>query len=419
MYEMPKFKFNFSFLIKNIIITIIISCIFGFLAGGVFGYYFYQELREYLAEFNFEIPEIQNITNERIIEEEYIPQTSQEEKIIKVVEDYSPAVVSVIVTKDVPIMEQYYINPFGEDWPFQFQIPQYRQKGTEEKEVGGGSGFIISEDGMVLTNKHVVLDVSANYTVFTNDGASFTAEVLARDPFQDIAVLKIKEKGSFSTVKLGDSSSLQIGQTVVAIGNALGEFKNTVSVGVISGLDRTITATGNGFTETIEGVIQTDAAINAGNSGGPLLNLRGEVIGINTAMAGEAENIGFAIPINKATKDIEQVKTIGRIARPFLGIRYVLINDEIKQENDLSVDYGAWIISGNQGEPAVSSNSPAEKAGLKEGDIVLEFNNERITTDNSLAKIIAKYDPDNRIKVKILRDDKEQTIWVVLSEREE
>ncbi|MGB2762220.1 MAG: trypsin-like peptidase domain-containing protein [Minisyncoccales bacterium] len=426
MYELPKLKFpklikapesqktNKDFLWRILIFSILISSVCGFLSGGVFGYYFYQEVKDYLLELNIEIPETEKIIEKHITEKEYVPQTTQEEKIIEVVEKTSPAVVSIIITKDVPVIEQ-------QDWPFEFQIPGYRQEGTEKKEIGGGTGFIVSEEGMILTNKHVVLDEEADYTVFTNDGRSFPAKVLARDPVQDLAIIKIEqaEMKSFKVVKLGDSSNLQIGQTVIAIGNALGEFRNTISLGVISGLGRTITASGGGLVETLEDVIQTDAAINKGNSGGPLLNLRGEVIGINTATVIGAQNIGFAIPVNKAKKDIEQVKTIGKIVYPFLGIRYVLINEKIQKEQGLSVDYGALIVSGNAGQSAISPDSPAEKAGLKENDIILEFNDEKITVSNSLAKIILKYDPGDRVKLKILSDVQEKTIWVTLAEREE
>lgn len=278
---------------------------------------------------------------------------------------------------------------------------------------------------MVITNKHVVLDEEAEYTIFTTDGNSYSAKVLARDPFQDLAVLQIEQdKNSnplktFPIVVLGDSDGLQIGQTVVAIGNVLGEFRNSISVGVVSGLGRTITAEGGGFVETIEDVIQTDAAINSGNSGGPLLNLAGEVIGINTAMIQEAQSIGFAIPINKVKKDIEQVKKSGKIVYPYLGIRYVVITDQIQEDNNLPVNYGAWIIKGSQGESAVELDSAADKAGLKENDIILEFNSEKITTDNTLADIIQKYNPGDRITLKILRDDKEKLISVILGEKSE
>jgi S1-C subfamily serine protease len=184
-------------------------------------------------------------------------------------------------------------------------------------------------------------------------------------------------------------------------------------------LGRTITASGGGLVETLEDVIQTDAAINKGNSGGPLLNLKGEVIGINTAMVEEAQTIGFAIPINKAKKDIEQVKTSGKISYPFLGVRYVLINEEIQKKNNLPVDYGAWVQKGSGGEAAIFPGSAAEKAGLKEGDIILEFNGEKITTENTLAKIIMKYNPGDKVTLKILREGKEKIVEVTLGERNE
>jgi len=353
-----------------------------------------------------------------------IPQTiiiSQEEAIIKAVKIYSPAVVSIVISKDVPIFEQYYISPFndffGQPLPG-IKIPQVRQNGTEKKQIGGGSGFIVSEDGMILTNKHVVSDKEADYTALTNDGKKFPVKVVALDPVQDLAILKIdqekivdKEGGllikKFPTVKLGDSDILQIGQTVIAIGNALGEFQNTVSVGVISGLGRTITASGGGIVETLEDIIQTDAAINKGNSGGPLLNLRGEVIGINAAMSVEGENIGFAIPINKAKKDIESVKVLGKIVYPFLGVRYALR------------DEGALVGKGPGGEDAIFPGSGAEKAGLKEGDMILELNNEKINTGNTLSKILMKYNPGDKVVLKIFRDKKEILIDVILGERSE
>ena len=408
-----------------IISAIFISSVFGFGAGLLSSAYFYFEIKDHLSDFSG-LKKI--IEKETVIEKEDALQTSQEEKIIQVVKEVSPAVVSIIITKDLPVFEQYYINPFEEFGElFEIKIPQQRQIGTEKKEIGGGTGFIVSEDGLVLTNKHVVLDPEADYMVFTNDGRKFPAKVLARDPFQDLAILKIeKEKAidgegdllskAFPVVKLGDSDQLEIGQTVVAIGNVLGEFRNSVSVGVISGLGRTITASGGSFVETIEDVIQTDAAINKGNSGGPLLNLKGEVVGINTATVLGAQSIGFAIPVNKAKKDIEQVRTLGKIVYPFLGVRYVILTKEIQKENDLPVDYGAWIVAGQDG-PAIVPDSAADKAGLKENDIILEFNNERITSDNSLAKIIMKYNPGDKAVLLIQRGEDRQIITVELGER--
>jgi len=399
------------------------------------GLVYSDALKGYLSQLNIGWPQVSPKAEQNEAVKDYVPQTTQEEAVIRVVKDFSPAVVSIIITKDLPVYEQYYSSsPFDDFFNqpfFQLQIPQYRQKGTEKKEVGGGSGFIISEDGIILTNKHVVLDAEADYTVLTNDGRRFPAKVLAKDPVQDLAVLKIEaektagQDGSlsqkpFPVVKLGDSSKLEIGQTVVAIGNALGEFRNTVSVGVVSGLSRTITASGGTFAETLEDVIQTDAAINPGNSGGPLLNLRGEVIGINTAMVQQAQSISFAIPINVAKKDIQQVKSSGKIVYPFLGIRYVGVNSQIQKEKNLSVDYGA-LISRDQtsSDPAVVPGSTAEKAGLKEGDIILEINGEKITLENSLAKVIQKYSPGQTISLKVLSSGQEKTISLVLGERAE
>jgi len=428
LYELPKFEwpkikkssFGFPKFWKSqifwiVILTVLVSSIFGF-TGGV------------LSGLKIKLPEIQKLLeNNSTSTPQYTPQTSQEEAIIDAVKTFSPAVVSIVITKEVPIIEQYYYNPFPE-FGQEFQIPGYRQNGTQKQEVGGGTGFIVSEDGMILTNKHVVLDTEAEYSVLTNDGKNYPAKVLARDPVQDLAVIKIDQEkavnsqGNFSLtkfpfVKLGDSDTLQIGQTVIAIGNALGEFRNTVSVGVVSGLGRSITASGGGLSETIEDVIQTDAAINQGNSGGPLLNLRGEVIGINTAIVQGAQNIGFAIPINKAKRDIEQIKTTGKIVYPYLGVRYVLVTEKIKEDNNLSVDYGAWITKGEKGEEAVTTGSAAEKAGLKENDIILEFNGEKITTDNSLSKVIQKYNPGDKVVLKILKDKEEKLIQVTLGER--
>jgi len=393
--------------------------------GGIFAEIYYSDqINQFLSKFKIQIPERKEkiIEREKIIEKtpQYIPQTSQEETIVKVVKEASQAVVSVIITKDIPKLKLYYEEPFKgfEEFfgiPFEFKIPQWKQEGYQKMEIGGGTAFFVSEDGILITNAHVVSDEKAEYTVLTNDGKKYPAKILAKDKIRDLAFLKI-EGNNFPFLKLGDSDKIEIGQTVIAIGNALGEFRNTVSVGVVSGLGRKVTASGGGVVETLYDVIQTDAAINPGNSGGPLLNLRGEVIGINFAMAKGAENIGFAIPINYAKKDLEQIKKYGKIAFPFLGVRYVIVTDQIQKENNLPVNYGAWIIKGPKGEPAIFPGSAAEKAGLKEGDIILEFNGEKITSNNPLAKIITKYQPGDKVSLKILRESKEITLEAVLGE---
>ncbi len=356
----------------------------------------------------------------------YEPIVDYERAVIEAVKKASPAVVSITISKYVPIIEQCPYSPFS-DLPPEFQQffgDQSRQLyapcDTGKKalrEVGGGSGFIISSNGLILTNKHVVADKNASYTVLTNDGKKYEAKVLARDPVQDLALIKIEADG-LPTVELGDSGSLELGQTAITIGNALGEFRNTVSVGVVSGLSRTVTASGGNTTETIQGVIQTDAAINPGNSGGPLLNLRGQVVGINTAVASGAQNIGFAIPINRAKRDIESVKAGGGIVVPFLGVRYLIITPEIAKSKKLPVDYGALVQSGNGG-PGVEKNSPAEKAGIKSGDIILEASGQRIDQDHSLGDIISQKSVGEIIGLKINRDGKELSISVALEKRPE
>jgi serine protease Do len=353
----------------------------------------------------------------------YKPAQAYEEAVVEAVEGATKSVVSIVISKDVPIIENCPYNPFGNRSQFfedffgsGFEFSRPCQKGTEHKEVGGGSGFIVSENGLVLTNKHVVSDEKAEYTIFTSDGEKHTVKILATDPVQDLAVLQI-QGNNFPAVRLGDSDGVKLGQTAIAIGNALGEYSNTVSVGVISGLARTVTASGRGIgTETIRGVLQTDAAINPGNSGGPLLNLRGEVIGINTAMAEGAQNIGFAIPINSAKRAIQSVKNTGKISVPYLGVRFLPVTEEMAKTQKLKTKEGA-ILRGTEDGPAVILESPAEKAGLQAEDIILEVNNQKVTTDKPLLSLIQNYSVGDEITLKVLRGEKELEIKVKLEER--
>jgi serine protease Do len=351
---------------------------------------------------------------------------TSEDLITKLVEESLPAVVSIIASKDVPVYERYFINPFGNDeFLRQFlpelmpnlQVPQLRQKGTQNQQISSGTGFFVSSDGFLITNKHVVEDLEAEYTVLMNDGRKLKAKVLARDNVQDIAILKI-DGSNFSFIKLGDSDKIKIGQTVIAIGNVLGEFQNTVSVGVISGLRRTITASGAASgPEILPEVIQTDAAINRGNSGGPLLDLGGRAIGIDTAVAAGAENVGFALPINSIKKAISDVKELGKISHAYLGVRYQIITPEVKTEKKLAVDYGALLIAGDNGEAAIFKDSPAEKAGLKTGDIILEFDGKPINQDNTLAKFLNQKSAGQKVKFKVLKGDREEIIEIELGEQ--
>lgn len=344
---------------------------------------------------------------------------TQEDLIVKLVSETSPAVASIIATKDLPVIEQYFVNPFENDELFKrffgeglspdFKIPQYRQKGVEPQQVSSGTGFFVSADGLLLTNRHVVEDKEASYSVVMNDGRKFEAKVLARDPFYDIAILKV-EAGQVSFIKLGDSNKLKTGQTVVAIGNALGEFQNTVSMGVISGLRRTVTAIGSAKgPEVLQDVIQTDAAINPGNSGGPLLDLNGHAIGLNVATAKGAENIGFSLPINLVKKAIEDVKTLGKISYPFLGVRYAIITPELQKEKNLPVDYGTLVSE-------VIDKSPAKELGLKKDDIILEFSGEKINKENSLAKLISKNKVGDTVELRVLKDGKQEILKTILAE---
>ena len=232
------------------------------------------------------------------------------EPLTEVVSKASPAVVSIAITRDIPLLDIEYINPFGDDPLFselKYRVPVFKRVGTEEKQVGAGTGFLIHADGYILTNRHVVNSDEAGYTVLLSTGEKKTARVVYRDDEEDIAVVKIEGSG-YPTLRLGDSRDLKLGQSVAAIGNALGAYNNTISVGIISGLDRTVEAWGeDDQVATLAGVIQTDAAINRGNSGGPLLDLSGAVVGINVAMETGASNIAFAIPINSIKESIERI----------------------------------------------------------------------------------------------------------------
>jgi len=429
-----RIDLNRSFLVGFVLVIYVL---------GMYGGHFYgDEIKQHVVNvaetLEVYFPSLSNLNLAYLIDEpevvetipdkteRYSPVVSQEQAVINVVKQASPAVVSIIIIKEVPVYEVYYedyIDVFG----FGVRVPRQRQNGTEKQRVGGGTGFIVSSDGLVITNKHVVSDKDAFFTVITNEGNDYSATVLARDPFQDLAILKIERENTldssggiiqkqFPTVELGDSSAIQIGQTVVAIGYALGEFRNTVSVGVISGEGRTITASGGGISETLTDILQTDTAINKGNSGGPLLNLRGEVIGVNVAMAEGAQSIGFAIPSGRAKKGIEDVRLYGKIVYAFLGVRHMEITPELKEAEDLPVSYGSLIAGGTLAEPGVAPGSGADKAGLKSGDIILEVNNIKVDSDNSLGDILQKYRPSDSIVLLILRDREEIIKTAVLGE---
>lgn len=334
---------------------------------------------------------------------------------VEAVKKVAPSVISIVISKYLPKMKGIYPPQFFN--PFFFGDID---DGAKEKiKIGGGSGFIVHPDGLILTNKHVVLDSDAEYTAITTDGEEFPAKVVSRDPINDIAVIKINTKG-LPSVRLGNSSKLELGQTVIAIGNALGMFSNTVSKGIVSGLSRSISAAlgTDGTMEHLRGVIQTDVAINQGNSGGPLINLDGEVVGINTAIIAGAQNIGFSIPINWAKNDLEDIIKHGRIIKPFIGLQYVMLNKELQKKYSLTTDYGAMVVRDhNPGSIAIVPDSPADRAGVKENDIILELNGEKLTEKNDFSDTIQKCRVGEEIKLTIIRSGKEHNLKATLEER--
>ena len=313
------------------------------------------------------------------------------EVVAQIAKDVSPSVVSIVVEST---RQTSFFGPVEQE--------------------GAGTGIIISKDGYVLTNKHVIGESATKVNVVANDGTTYEdVRVVGRDPVNDIAFLKIQNVDNLTPAKLGDSSNLVVGSRVVAIGNALGQFQATVTSGIISGVNRSVLAGDETSSEQLSNLIQTDAAINPGNSGGPLVSITGEVIGINTAVSQGAEGIGFAIPINEARGLIRGVLETGSIERAYLGVRYVMLSPEIAKYYELEQTNGAYIISGSEGS-AVASGSPADKAGLKEGDIITKVNGVTLDASTSLVSELSQFAPDDSVKLTILRDGREQTITVTL-----
>jgi S1-C subfamily serine protease len=343
--------------------------------------------------------------------------------IIATIKKVMPAVVSIIISKHLEDLEKeipvdlYPFLPQGPHGP-QLQIPESLIDKRGMVQIGGGSGFIVEPDGVVLTNKHVIGDPKAEYTVITNDGKKFMAEIMSRDPVNDVAILKINAEG-LPTAELGDATKLELGQSVIAIGNALGIFKNTVSLGIVSGLSRAIAAQAdpNAPPQEMRGLIQTDAAINPGNSGGPLVDCDGFVIGINAAIVFGAQNIGFAIPINAAKRDLADIRKYGRIRRPLLGVRYITIDENLKDKMNLPVSYGALIMKESAHDHGVVPGSPAEKAGLREKDIILECNSKKVDRDHPIQDFLENLSVGDVLDMLVLRGEKQLRIKVGLAER--
>lgn len=343
---------------------------------------------------------------------------SSKSPISQIAKKICPAVITVVVSKDLPKVEDFYSFPFGGK---EYIMPKNDglKNSLESTQIGGGSGFIISKDGYIITSNHVVADTTADYTVIIEPSKKFPAKVLSRNPINDIAIIKI-DGFNLPYLEIANSDKVEIGEEVLAVGNALGEFTDTLSAGIVSGLSRYITAFGGieNQTQNLRGLIQTDAAINPGNSGGPLVNMQGKVIGINTATIIGAQNIGFAIPINYAKKDLEEIKKYGKIVVPFLGIKYVLISKEMAKANKLSVENGAIVVREALGESPVIKNSAADKAGIKEFDVLISCNGEKISLENPLGQILQKCEIGEETIFEVLRNGEKLELKAMLSEKE-
>lgn len=279
---------------------------------------------------------------------------------------------------------------------------------------GAGTGIIVSADGLVLTNRHVIPEGVSRVNVVMADGTVHEdVEVVDRDQLNDLAFLKIDGVDNLKAAALGDSSDMAVGDRVLAVGNALGEFTNTVTSGIISGIGRPVVASDGTSSEQLQNLFQTDAAINPGNSGGPLINLQGEVIGVNTAVAGGAENIGFAIPINDVKPVLSSVLESGQIVRPYLGVRYVSLTPSIAKEAGVKVDSGAYLI-GDATQPAIIDGSPADQAGLKDKDVVTKVNGQIINDQNPLASRLGELKPGDIVVLTVQRGDNELTLEATL-----
>lgn len=326
---------------------------------------------------------------------------TEENVVTEVAERVSPAVVTVSYKRETPVMERYFLDPFG---MFRGQRPSGK---VDVEEVDIGSGFIVDKSGLVVTNKHVVsMGQASDYKVVLKDDKEYQVEKIWRDPVNDLAILKI-ELGSYSAVELGDSDKIKVGNFVVAIGTALGEFRHTVTTGVVSGLGRGITA-GDGFSgaEKLDNVIQTDAAINPGNSGGPLLNSVGQVIGVNVAVSQGANNIGFALPINIVKDSLKNFNETGQFDRPFFGVRYQMVSKEQGILN--SVPAGAYVVE-------VVEGSSAAMAGVEKGDIITKFDGKELVDEkDGLAGLLSKKKIGDKVEIEIYRDKEMKKVQVEL-----
>ena len=345
----------------------------GVLIVGLLGFGFTRLVQTGKVKLNWTpFPQVQNTTQEtRTL-------VKEENAVIQTVEESSPSVVAIGLSQRI-------VNPFDPE-----ALPRNRQQTI-------GTGFIVSENGVIVTNRHVVADTDVTYSVITKDGKRLEVERIYRDTNLDLALIKTKETG-LKPLKIGDSSKIKVGQTAIAIGNALGRFSNTVTTGVVSGLGRTIGAGDpfSGQTELLDDLIQTDAAINPGNSGGPLLNSAGEVIGVNVAVSEAAQNIGFAVPINSVKPIIDEFVSTGKISRAFLGVNYRVITRDLALLNE--VPQGAYIQE-------LVPGSPAEKAGVEPGDIITKIDGKQVNDQNVISELVRTKKPGDKVSVELWREN--------------
>lgn len=396
-------KFGYCMKKKSVFFTIFISILAGFL-GGILSVFVLTPVRW------------GDVTSKTIERGYYVEESQTIEAITKV----SSSVVSVVVFKDVPVGFSGGISDFGFSDPFFFTTPfldEAVSTETEYREISGGTGFIVSPEGLVLTNKHVIDHDGGDLFVILADGTEHPAALVSMDPFEDVAVLQIiSETEVFVPVVFGDSDSLQIGQKVFAVGNALGQYENTVTSGIISAKGRDVAAF-NDFSSIVNfsGLLQTDAAINFGNSGGPLVDLDGEVIGMNAAIAEAASGISFAIPVNDLKPILASIVKYGEIIRPVLGVRFVMLTEKQASEMGLPVRRGALVIGGDAlDSTAVVEDGAADLAGIVENDVIIEVNGVPVSVDLPLHKLIRKYSPGEAISLKIFRDGAMLDLGVVL-----
>jgi len=335
-------------------------------------------------------------------EDENVRVLTEESVVIDAVEKVGPSVITIL--EDRPIQAQI-PQQFG---PFSFfGLDEIEEEDPEPKIIG--SGFVVTSDGLIVTNKHVVSDSNSKYQILTNDDKTYDIEKIYRDPLNDVAILKVNST-DLRPVELGNSDNLKVGQFVIAIGSALGEFRNSVTTGVISGLGRGITAGSpyQGFAEKLDNVIQTDAAINPGNSGGPLLNSSSQVIGVNTAVSTEGQNIGFALPINAIKQSIDTFNKGGQFDRAYLGVSYRMLNPEIASLNEVAA--GAWVDS-------VVPDSPAQDAGLERGDIIIEVNGKKLVQEEfELSQAISENKVGDKINLTIWNNGETREVEVTLGD---